>query len=361
MGEFMMDSDKTIVYAPVVIPTLCRHKHFIRCIESLRKNPWAQYTEVFVGLDYPLKEAHWEGYKLIDEYLKGEFPEFRAFHVIRRDENVGGARNSGLLSEEALKYYDRFIYMEDDLEVSPNFLEYMDKALAEYENDPEVIGVTGYAYPLDWSMAEDCTVVKQNFNASAWGRGFWRDKGSVFAKYLRSNGLAKDFSYAYKSGRFQRMIDHAVMDYVTLCKDGWSGRSGFLNHSTDVAMRIYLAVKDKYYIMPRISKVRNHGYDGSGLYCPTIEGNMEGEYCVANYQFSAQETDQDFSFTLKEDTQFDLDHNRELLNQFDRVDPGEMDTIWKKADEISRRGRYGGALMAGKKVLKKARRLLIKN
>ena len=44
-------------YAPILIPTLCRSKHFIRCIESLKKNGWAKYTDVYVALDYPAKEA----------------------------------------------------------------------------------------------------------------------------------------------------------------------------------------------------------------------------------------------------------------------------------------------------------------
>lgn len=50
------------VYAPVLIPTLCRSEHFIRCIESLKRNTWAQYTDVFIGLDYPPSEKYFDGY-----------------------------------------------------------------------------------------------------------------------------------------------------------------------------------------------------------------------------------------------------------------------------------------------------------
>ena len=51
-----------ITFAPVIIPTLCRFEHFNRCIESLSKCTWAEYTEVYIGLDYPAKESHWGGY-----------------------------------------------------------------------------------------------------------------------------------------------------------------------------------------------------------------------------------------------------------------------------------------------------------
>ena len=348
-----MPLEKAMVYAPVIIPTLCRDKHFIRCMESLRRNPWARYTEVYVGLDYPAKEEHWEGYRRIDEYLRGAFPEFRAVYVFRREKNEGAARNSSLLREEVTKQFDRFIFMEDDLEVSPNFLEYMDKALLEYEDDPDVIMVSGYSYPLDWKAADGCTVTRQCFNSSAWGRGIWKSKREKTVKYLQANGLCKDFSKAYYSGRFQKMIDNAVKDYTLLCEGGWSGKNGFLNNYTDVALRILLAVKDKYAIMPLLSKVRNHGYDGSGLYCQRIEGDSEKEFCVENYCFSAQPIDKEDSFSLTEDKTFNMKENRDLLNQFDRVSPDEMENVWKRARAIARRGKYGGALLLGKKAVKK--------
>lgn len=56
-------------YAPVIIPTLCRDVHFKRCLESLEKCTAAEYTDVYVGLDYPAIEKHVEGWKKIDGYL----------------------------------------------------------------------------------------------------------------------------------------------------------------------------------------------------------------------------------------------------------------------------------------------------
>ena len=353
-----MKSSPKMIYAPVIIPTLCRDKHFVRCIESLRRNPWAKYTDIYIGLDYPAKEAHWDGYRKICAYLEQSFPEFHAVHIFRREKNVGAGANGALLREESLKVFDRYIYMEDDLEVSPNYLEYMDKALLEYEADPNVVMVTGYAYPLKWKAADGCTVVKQNFNGSAWGRGIWRSKRADLVRYLQPNGLAKDFSKAYQSGCFEKMIDYAVKDYTNLCEGGWSGKHAFLNNTTDVAMRVYLAVQNKYAIMPLISKVRNHGYDGSGVYCKRIEGKSEADFCVDNYSFSTQPIDESDTFALIEDQSFDLTANRELLNQFDRVDPEEMKDVWRRASIIASWGRYGGVLLSGVKVIKKLNKKL---
>lgn len=351
-----MESSNELKYAPVIIPTLCRYEHFVRCIESLRGNTWAKYTDVYIGLDYPAKEAHWNGYLKIKEYLQGEFPEFHSFNVIEHTKNVGAGENSKSLLDKCAEEHDRFIYAEDDLEFSPNFLQYMSTALQKYEDDPSVAMVVGYSYPLEWKADPNCTVAKQNFNGSAWGRGFWLSKRERFSRYLSKNGLAKDFPNAYRTKRLDRMIDFAVKDYVSICETGWGRKGSFLNRTSDVAMRIFLAVKDQYAVMPLISKVRNHGYDGSGLYCQRIEGNETDDYCVDNYAFSKQPIDESDTFELIEDTSFDMKANRDLLNAFDRVSSEEMKMVWDKAEKLAKLGKYGGALLAGKKVLRKVAR-----
>ena len=56
-------------YAPIMIPTLCRYEHLVKCVESLAANSLASETELYIGLDYPTKESHWEGYRKIEQYL----------------------------------------------------------------------------------------------------------------------------------------------------------------------------------------------------------------------------------------------------------------------------------------------------
>ena len=75
-------------FAPVIIPTLCRYDHFKQCIESLSKCTLANKTEIYVGLDYPVKEEHWDGYKKIKSYLDsvGNMG-FKKLIVIEREHN----------------------------------------------------------------------------------------------------------------------------------------------------------------------------------------------------------------------------------------------------------------------------------
>ena len=116
-------------YAPIYIPTLCRSEHFIRLMESLRKNTWAKYTDVYIALDYPAKDSQKDGYNKICEYLKEDFTEFASFNLIKRDKNYGSSRNSKEILEYISSKYDRFIRTDDDCEFSPNFLEYINLSL----------------------------------------------------------------------------------------------------------------------------------------------------------------------------------------------------------------------------------------
>ena len=345
-----------MIYAPVIIPTLCRYQHFVRCIESLKKNAWAKHTDILIGLDYPKSNSHWDGYLKIKEYLNGDFSEFNSFTVYAREKNFGARKNSLYLKRECLKKFDRFIYSEDDMEYSPNFLQYMDEALEKYENDASVVAVTGYSYPVNWQTAEGCTVVRQNFICSAWGRGFWRDKNKKLSRYLKSYGLSRDFAKAYKSGRFEYMLDPAVIEYTNFVAGGWGSPTSFLNRTTDIAMRILLAVKNKYTIMPIVSKARNHGFDGSGLYCQGIDFNSSAKTTANNYPFHLQPIDTSDSFELIEDTTFDINANRKLLNEFENAPIDKVEKAMQRAEMYSNHGSAYGIFLGIVNVFKKSYR-----
>ena len=79
-------------YAPILIPTLNRYNHLKRCVESLAKCTHADKTDLFIALDYPLKEEHWEGYRQIKEYVSS-IEGFNKVIIIQRDHNYGPVEN----------------------------------------------------------------------------------------------------------------------------------------------------------------------------------------------------------------------------------------------------------------------------
>ena len=125
-----------------------------------------------------------------------------------------------------------------------------------------------------------------------------------------------------REGKYEKMIDVCLLEYVTaacsptkkVCKLMWV--------PTDMAYRSYLAVKDKYAITPVKSLVRNLGFDGSGVYCQTIDG-CYGD-TAGTYNYSKQQIDTSLDFELVEDTKHADKENRRRLNAFDYLSPNQM-------------------------------------
>lgn len=306
-----------MIYAPVKIITLNRSSHFIRLMESLKRNVWAKYTEIFVGLDYPPSEKYRSGWEKICTYLdQGDFSVFKDFHVIRRTINFGAKNNSLDLTRLIYERFDRVISMEDDLEVSPDFLEYMDKCLDQFKDDPDVIAVSGYSYPIKWNVDTDANCFKQNICASMWGIGWWKSKYEKVKFDIETGDLLKRGGDAIKGNIHNRMIDAARIEYVSAITMPFKRMKKWMLRVCDVSVRPYLAVYDKYIISPVVSKVRNHGFDGSGLYCQQIENAAIGN-TAGTYNYSNQPIDNASSFEMRLDDIDTIAANRDELNLFD--------------------------------------------
>lgn len=300
-----MDKNYKNVRTAIVLPTLCRAQHLEKCLNSLMKNPWAKYVDLYIGLDYPAKDSHWPGYRKILQLMERDYSMFRSFHLVKRTTNYGVSKNTNSLYQEVFQDHEQFIYMEDDVELSENYLEYMLKALDYFRDDPDVVSVSGYSYPVRFKIDDNCNIFTQNAIFNMWGAGFWKEKFRVFRKEIYEDlCLIRDFSYNLKHFKFSRYrridyincvagIDPDDEDIYELCP--------MFSHSTDIAMGVYMQVNGKYQAMPVISKVRNNGFDGTGLYCKAVKPARFRRVTSDTYEYSRQPIDRKKHFSLRYD------------------------------------------------------------
>lgn len=315
-----------MIYAPVIIPTLNRHEHFRQCLESLEKCTDADKTDVYVALDFPPSDKYVEGWKKNDVFLKEKESDngFKSLTVYRRETNYffSGKGNGKVAIEDATVGVDRYVFSEDDNVFSPNFLVYMNKCLEKYKDDDSVVAVCGYSYPVEWDVDSEATCFRQQINNSAWGTGYWKEKCRVRNQFIYSGDMLRALPYVIKERKYEKMIDVCLLEYITaacsptkkVCKSMWV--------PTDMACRSYLAVKDKYAITPVKSLVRNLGFDGSGVYCQTIDGSYGDT--AGTYNYSKQPIGTSLDFELVEDTKHAHAENRHRLNAFDYRSPNQM-------------------------------------
>ena len=259
-------------YAPVVIPTLNRFEHFKKCIESLSACTWSEYTDVYVGLDYPNKEHHWDGYKKIETYLSncGNM-NFKKIHVIKRPYNYGIGINGNFtdLRKEVFSYYDRVICSEDDNVFSPCFLVYMNKGLELFKDDKSILAINGYRHFYNIQIGKN-TYFRQNVDFSAWGYGIWKDRVESYQnlnnEYFKSKLSKTIFLKVLKNG------NNRAIQYLHCCDKKWDKRM------TDNILSVYAAINDYNVIMPSVSLVRNMGFDGSGVNCSNCSNKIVEEH-----------------------------------------------------------------------------------
>jgi hypothetical protein len=260
---------------PIVIPTLCRYEHLKRCIDSLARNTHASETELIIGLDYPSKDSHWDGYLKICDYVK-TISGFKKVTIRRRSENWGGAKNLHDLFEYAYESYDAAIETEDDNEFSPCFLDYMNKMLERYKNDARVAAVCGYSQ-MCYSGCSDNNILF-SYDSNAWGSGYWRKQSyehwaipydyycNVLRSFTKSWKLLRTYPGCYEMLR--SMVKNRLV---------WG----------DVMRTTVNIIQNQYCVYPSVSLSRNWGMDGSGEHCDTYDQQkFESQYISKDHVYS---------------------------------------------------------------------------
>ena len=245
-------------YAPIVIPTLCRNEHFMRCVESLSRCSLADQTELFIGLDYPPSDKYRPGYEAICEFIP-TITGFGKVTIIKRDKNYGAVENMNDLVKTVLDQYDRYIFTEDDNEFAPNFLEYINWGLESYRDDNSVFAICGCKDIETGDIANN--VYKLNTIFNAWGYGSWGDRYEKKKKTQNREVLGEIIKKASILDAFSKKslrLSSLTYQYATHTFYG------------DVLVSL-IPESEKWCIFPKVNKVRNWGWDGTGLHGGTPE------------------------------------------------------------------------------------------
>lgn len=310
-------------FAPIIIPTLNRNEHFRKCLESLEKCSGAENTEVYVALDFPPSDKYIDGWKKIDNYLtlKEKANRFKHLHVIRREHNYGlfsAHSNDEELTNMILERYDRFIFTEDDNEFSPNFLEYINKGLEKFKEDPSVWCICGYNEPREFKHGDN-NYYRHRANVSAWGAAYWSDKYKKAFTDIQSNIFKKTFSisnlvkiWKYGKGHF--------LDYIRVV---FRNEENQYISMTDRIFAVYLQLMDLDIIVPVVSKVHNNGWDTLGN--SFKNKNFSGELLKSQKMYSEHREDNALHFEYKGDS-----HEYEKFNNDLAISIGNSyESLWK--------------------------------
>lgn len=241
--------------APIVLFAFNRAEHLSRCIASLKENPEAPASDLYIYCDGPRHDGDRPGVQAVRAMARGVVG-FRSVNVVERQQNLGLAASIIGGVSALLAVHERLIVLEDDLLLSPYFLEYMNAGLTQYENDEKVCSIHGYCWPVDASLPETFFLR----GADCWGWATWRrawsgfrSDGAGLLKELREKGL----TYAFD-------LDGAF-PFTQMLADQVAGR----NNSWAIRWHASCFLKEMLTLYPGKSLVHNLGNDSSGTHSKT--------------------------------------------------------------------------------------------
>ena len=216
--------------APILLFVYNRLIYTRITVESLKKNEFASESELFIYSDAAKTEKDKKLVAEVRDYIK-TINGFRKVIIKESKENKGLALSITSGVSEILNKYDNAIILEDDLELSPFFLKYMNEALSLYEKEEDVISIHGYVYPVKKKLPETFFLR----GADCWGWATWKrgwelfedDAHTLFSE-ITSKNLKDEFDFN-RSYPYTKMLKNQIKGEI----DSWAIKwyaSAFVNN-----------------------------------------------------------------------------------------------------------------------------------
>ena len=249
------------VLAPVVLFVYSRLEHTKRTIEALKRNKLAADTELYVFCDAPNPKATEEQLAEIyatHAYLKSLRDGFKKINLEVSEVHRGAGRAIIRGISIALEKHGRCIILENDMEVEPLFLDYMNRGLEAYKDDKKIYGIssTSYKIPLPIWYRKDVFLLTR---PESWGWATWYDR------WQDVDWEVKDFEELRKDKNLQEAFNIGGNDLYVMLEDQMEGRSD----TWDLQWAWHIFKKKGYFVYSRWSFQHNSGFDGSGAHCGT--------------------------------------------------------------------------------------------
>ena len=130
--------------APIALFVYKRPDHLKRVYNSLQHCPEFHASELFVFADGAKGQADAAGVAAVRELVR--FCSHPKLRLVAQERNIGLSQSITRGVSALCRSHGRVIVVEDDLEVAPAFLGYMNQALDRYAEAPRVMHVSGYVY-----------------------------------------------------------------------------------------------------------------------------------------------------------------------------------------------------------------------
>lgn len=252
--------------APIVVFAYNRPVHLQRTLDALAACRLASQSQVYAFADGPRKPEAAAAVAQVRAVLEQEARSGRfAGFVVQCAEANRGLANSIIGGVgQVIAAHGRVIVLEDDLLVAPDFLEFMNDCLEFYAEDEAVGAISGFSPlgALPNGVSGDVYLAQRNCSHGwatwrhVWDGVDWRALG---VDRLNESMAVRRMFNREGNDRYDRLRRQMAGKI-----DSWSVRFG-----------LSLFLRGLGTIYPAANRVRNIGFDGSGIHCGAGKGLNE--------------------------------------------------------------------------------------
>ena len=242
-------------FAPIVLFVYNRPKETQQSLNALKLNKYAESSDLYIYSDNVALNADAQTVKDVLQVRKiiSNVTGFKSVHVIERECHMGLANSIIQGITNVLQKYGRVIVLEDDLITSPNFLSYINQTLDFYEENRQVISVTGFSFKVDIPSDYEYDVYfTRRMNTYGWGT--WLDRWEGIDWEMKDYNSFKWNPFALL--RFMRGghdLPRLLSAYMKGKLNAWSIRFCYHQFKTNT-----------YTVYPVQSMIDNIGFNANG-------------------------------------------------------------------------------------------------
>lgn len=162
---------------PVAVFTYNRPDHTRQLLNSLSKCARLDECKVFIFSDGARVPEH---RLAVDETRRiiRNWAEQNEATIVEREENWGLARSIVSGVDQLCEEFGRVIVVEDDMILSPRFVDYMISALDRYQHDDLIYQISGFMFPVPHSSDKDVFFLPLT---TTWGWATWQRAWKLYS------------------------------------------------------------------------------------------------------------------------------------------------------------------------------------
>lgn len=245
--------NKETTFAPILLFVFNRADHTKETINALLKNAEAAASELIIYSDAAKNIGQEPAVNAVRAYIR-KIEGFKKITIIEQERNLGLSTSIITGVSSIVNQYGKVIVLEDDLVVSPYFLDFMNRSLDKYQENAQIACIHGYIYPVKAQLPEVFFLK----GADCWGWATWKRAWDIFEPdgkklqaELQNQRLQNEFDYDGTYPYYKMMVD----------------QSEGLNQSWAVRWYASAFLKGMMTLYPGKSLVHNIGLDSTGTHC----------------------------------------------------------------------------------------------